>query len=281
MKLLPKSARSLFIKNKVIIIKAVKNTERKINMKNIRIYKEKDYESVSRKAANLISAQVISKPDSILGLATGTSPLGAYHQLAEWCTKKDVDFSRVISVNLDEYVGLSPDNSESYHYFMEKNFFSKVNIAMENTHVPNGHVSDLEEACKAYDSLIQDLGGIDLQLLGIGSNGHIGFNEPGKSFLLDTHIVQLTESTIKANSRLFSRIDDVPRRAITMGIRNIFQAAKIVLIATGQNKADALYRSFMEPITPEVPASILQLHTNVSIVADEEALKRIPDEYCF
>lgn len=250
-------------------------------MKNIRIYKEKDYESVSRKAANLISAQVISKPDSILGLATGTSPLGAYHQLAEWCTKKDVDFSRVISVNLDEYVGLSPDNSESYHYFMEKNFFSKVNIAMENTHVPNGHVSDLEEACKAYDSLIQDLGGIDLQLLGIGSNGHIGFNEPGKSFLLDTHIVQLTESTIKANSRLFSRIDDVPRRAITMGIRNIFQAAKIVLIATGQNKADALYRSFMEPITPEVPASILQLHTNVSIVADEEALKRIPDEYCF
>lgn len=250
-------------------------------MKNIRIYKEKDYESVSRKAANLISAQVISKPDSILGLATGTSPLGAYHQLAEWCTKKDVDFSRVISVNLDEYVGLSPDNSESYHYFMEKNFFSKINIAMENTHVPNGHVSDLEEACKAYDSLIQDLGGIDLQLLGIGSNGHIGFNEPGKSFLPDTHIVQLTDSTIKANSRLFSRIDDVPRRAITMGIRNIFHAEKIVLIATSQNKADALYRSFMAPITPEVPASILQLHTNVSIVADEEALKRIPDEYCF
>lgn len=250
-------------------------------MKNIRIYKEKDYESVSRRAANLISAQAISKPDSILGLATGTSPLGAYHQLAAWYTKGDVDFSRIITVNLDEYVGLSPKNSESYHYFMEKNFFSKINIAMDNIHIPKGHVSDLDEACKSYDSLIQNLGGIDLQLLGIGSNGHIGFNEPGKSFQVNTHIVHLADSTIKANSRLFSKIEDVPRRAITMGIRNIFQAGKIVLIASGRNKADALYRSFMEPVTPEVPASILQLHTNLSIVADKEALQQIPDKYCF
>ncbi|NLL76213.1 MAG: glucosamine-6-phosphate deaminase [Clostridiales bacterium] len=250
-------------------------------MKNIRIYKEKDYESVSRRAATLISAQVISKPDSILGLATGSSPIGAYHQLAAWCQKGDVDFSLITSVNLDEYVGLAPDNSASYHYFMKKNFYSNININMQNTHLPDGYTSELQDACKHYDSLIQKLGGIDLQLLGIGNNGHIGFNEPGDNFILGTHIVNLTESTIKANSRLFDKEEDVPRQAITMGIGNIFQAEKIVLIACGHGKADALCRALTGPVTPEVPASILQLHKNLTIVADEEALYGFPEDSRF
>lgn len=249
-------------------------------MQNIRIYKEKDYNAVSRRAANLISAQVISKPDCVLGLATGTSPIGTYDQLVEWNKKGDLDFSQVMTVNLDEYVGLNPDNEQSYHYFMKKNLFSRVNIDMKNTHVPDGAASDLAKACADYDSYIRLIGGIDLQLLGIGQNGHIGFNEPCDSFILDTHIVDLTENTIKANARLFENINEVPHKAITMGIRNIMQAHKIVLVANGENKADALKATILGNVAPMIPASILQLHPDVSIVADEAALSKIPDNLC-
>ncbi len=249
-------------------------------MQSIKIYKEKDYKAVSRRAANLISAQIISKPDCVLGLATGTSPIGTYDQLVEWCSKGDLDFSHVTTVNLDEYVGLKPDNDQSYHYFMKKNLFSRVNIDMKNTHVPDGAASDLKKACEDYDAYIRSIGGIDLQLLGIGQNGHIGFNEPCSSFVLNTHIVDLTENTIEANARLFESIDEVPHHAITMGIRNIMQARKIVLVANGENKADSLRKTLIEDVTPNVPASILQLHLDVSIVADEAALSQIPDNMC-
>ena len=245
----------------------------------MKIYREKDYAAVSRRAANLISAQVITKPNCVLGLATGSSPIGAYDQLVEWYEKGDLDFSKVTSVNLDEYIGLTPDNDQSYHYFMKQHLFSRVNIDMANTHVPNGVAADMAEECKAYDAYIQSIGGIDLQLLGIGNNGHIGFNEPGSSFIPGTHIVDLTENTIKANSRLFEKEEDVPRQAVTMGILNILQADKIVLIATGEAKADAIKKTVLGPVTPEVPASILQLHKNVSIVADDAALAQIPEEY--
>ena len=249
-------------------------------MQNIRIYKEKDYNGVSRRAANLISAQIISKPDCVLGLATGTSPIGTYDQLVEWYKKGDLDFSQVMTVNLDEYVGMSPDNEQSYHYFMKKNLFSRVNIDLKNTHVPDGAASDLKKACSDYDAYIRLIGGVDLQLLGIGQNGHIGFNEPGKSFILDTHVIDLTENTIKANARLFKDEKDVPHQAVTMGIRNIMQAHHIVLVANGENKADALRKTILEDVTPEVPASILQLHPDISIVADEAALSKVPDNIC-
>ena len=249
-------------------------------MQSIKIYREKDYKAVSRRAANLISAQIISKPDCVLGLANGTSPIGTYDQLVEWCSKGDLDFSHVNTVNLDEYVGLTPDNCQSYHYFMKKNLFSRVNIDIKNTHVPDGAASDLKKACADYDAYIRATGGIDLQLLGIGQNGHIGFNEPCRSFVLNTHIVDLTENTIKANSRLFKSIDDVPHQAITMGIRNIMQARRIVLVANGENKAEALRKTLIEDVTPDVPASILQLHLDISIVADEAALSLIPDNMC-
>ena len=251
-----------------------------IIMQNIRIYKEKDYNGVSRRAANLISAQIISKPDCVLGLATGTSPIGTYDQLVEWYKKGDLDFSQVMTVNLDEYVGMSPDNEQSYHYFMKKNLFSRVNIDLKNTHVPDGAASDLKKACSDYDAYIRLIGGVDLQLLGIGQNGHIGFNEPGKSFILDTHVIDLTENTIKANARLFKDEKDVPHQAVTMGIRNIMQAHHIVLVANGENKADALRKTILEDVTPEVPASILQLHPDISIVADEAALSKVPDNIC-
>lgn len=249
-------------------------------MEHLKIYKEKNYQAVSRRAANLISAQIILKPDSILGLATGSSPIEAYNQLVKWYENGDLDFSHVTSVNLDEYIGLTPDNPNSYHYFMKQNLFSHVNIPLLHTHIPNGNTDNLLVSCKSYDDFILSVGGIDLQLLGIGSNGHIGFNEPGAGFILDTHVVNLTEDTIQANARLFDDLSEVPKQAITMGIRNILQAEKIVLIATGTQKANALYKSLLGPVTPEVPASILQLHKNVSIVADPEALEEIPDSLC-
>jgi len=246
----------------------------------MRIYKEQDYTAVSRRTANLISAQIIAKPDSVIGLATGSSPIGAYKQLIEWYKKGDLDFNEVISVNLDEYVGLTQKDPQSYHYFMKEHLFSFINIKSENTHIPNGTAKNSAEACKNYDAFLESIGGTDLQLLGIGQNGHIGFNEPGKYFEKNTHVVNLTRNTIEANSRLFEHIEDVPKKAITMGIQTILQAAKIVLVVTGKEKAKAVYQSIMEPITPSVPASILQLHKDVSIVGDLEALSLIPEEMC-
>ena len=228
------------------------------------------YEKLSRQAANIISAQVILKPDSVLGLATGSSPLGTYKQLIEWYEKGDVDFSKVTSVNLDEYVGLDGKNDQSYRYFMNKNLFEHINIDINNTFVPNGCAFDLAEEGKRYDEHIAELGGIDLQLLGIGLDGHIGFNEPDKYFVKSTHVVKLHESTIKANSRFFSNQDEVPKRAITMGMVSIMQAKKILLIASGEAKRDILEKAFYGPITPEIPASILQLHPDITVIYSEK-----------
>ena len=242
----------------------------------ISIYKAKDYKELSRKAANIISAQIIMKPSCVLGLATGTSPIGIYNQLVEWYQKGDLDFSEVSTVNLDEYIGLDATNEQSYRYFMNYNLFDKVNIDKLNTNVPNGMAKDLEGECDSYDSLIHSLGGIDLQLLGLGHNGHIGFNEPGESFEKGTHIVDLSESTINANARLFAKKEDVPRRAITMGIRTIMQAGIVLLVASGEDKADIVRDAFWGKITSQVPASVLQLHKNLIIVADQAALSRSP-----
>lgn len=227
------------------------------------------YEKLSRQAANIISAQVIIKPDSVLGLATGSSPLGTYNQLIEWYNKGDIDFSGVTSVNLDEYVGLDGNNNQSYRYFMNKNFFEHINIDLGNTFVPNGCAVDLAGEGRRYDEHISELGGIDLQLLGIGLDGHIGFNEPDKYFVKSTHVVDLHESTIKANSRFFANIDDVPKKAITMGMVSIMQAKKILLIASGKAKRDILEKAFYGPITPEIPASILQLHPDITVIYSE------------
>ena len=240
--------------------------------RSMKIIHAKDYADMSRKAANIISAQVILKPDCVLGLATGSTPIGAYHQLTEWYKKGDVDFSQVKTYNLDEYRGLTHDDPQSYHYFMNKEFFSGINIDIANTHVPDGANPDAEAACKAYDKLVADAGYPDLQLLGIGNNGHIGFNEPDDHFSKGTHCVNLTESTIKANSRLFEREEDVPRQAYTMGTQTIMYARQILVVANGPKKAQAVHDMCFGPVTPACPASILQLHTNCVVVADDEAL---------
>ena len=229
-----------------------------------------NYEKMSRSAANIISAQVIIKPDSVLGLATGSSPLGTYNQLIKWYEKGDVDFSNVTSVNLDEYVGLDGSNSQSYRYFMDNNFFNHININKENTFVPNGCADDLAEEGRRYDEHIEELGGIDLQLLGIGLDGHIGFNEPDDYFVKSTHVVDLHESTIKANSRFFENESDVPKQAITMGMISIMQSKKILLIASGSAKKEILNKAFFGPITPQIPASILQLHPDLTVIYSEK-----------
>ena len=204
----------------------------------MKIYKAKDYKDMSRKAANIISAQVIMKPNCVLGLATGSTPIGTYDQLVEWYNKGDLDFSEVTTVNLDEYKGLPRTNDQSYYYFMHQHLFDRVNIDPERTNVPNGMEPDAEKECGRYEELIRSLGGVDLQLLGLGHNGHIGFNEPGEAFEKETHCVDLTESTIEANKRFFASADDVPKQAYTMGIKTIMQAKKILIVVNGENKAD-------------------------------------------
>lgn len=244
----------------------------------MRIYKTKNYDEMSRKAASIIAAQVIMKPDAVLGLATGSTPIGTYECLIKAYEAGDLDFSEIHSVNLDEYKGLPADNDQSYAYFMKKNLFSHINIKPENTNVPNGLEMDEEKECSRYNSVIRELGGIDLQLLGIGNNGHIGFNEPGASFEKETHPVKLTEGTIQANARFFAYIDDVPKYAYSTGIKNIMDAESVLLIASGAAKAEAVYNSFFGPVTPEVPASILQLHKNLYVVADEAALSLVTEK---
>ena len=228
------------------------------------------YEELSKKAAGIIASQVIMKPDCVLGLATGSSPLGTYANLAKMVDAGELDFSKVTSVNLDEYAGLDGSHDQSYRYFMDTNLFSKINIDREKTFVPSGVAEDLVSEGKAYDKLIESLGGIDLQLLGIGLDGHIGFNEPDSVFTAETHPVKLDESTIEANSRFFASKDDVPRFAITMGMMSIMQAKKILLIANGENKKAILEKSFNGPVDPMVPASILQLHPDVTVIFAEK-----------
>ncbi len=242
----------------------------------MKIYEAKDYREMSRKAANILSAQIILKPDCVLGLATGSTPIGTYDQLVEWYNKGDLDFAEVKTVNLDEYRGLSRDNDQSYYYFMHSHLFDRVNIKQENTNVPDGMAEDPVAECARYEELIQSVGGVDIQLLGIGHNGHIGFNEPGVSFAKETHCVDLTERTIEANKRFFPSVDDVPKQAISMGIKTIMRAKKILLIASGEDKAEIVAKAFFGPVVPEVPASILQMHDDVVVVADSAALSKIP-----
>ena len=241
----------------------------------MRIIKAKDYDDLSRKAANIISAQVLLKPDCVLGLATGSTPNGTYKQLIEWYEKGDLDFSAAKSVNLDEYRGLTKDNDQSYYYFMYNNLFKHININMENTNVPDGTEPDSEKECSRYENVIEAYGGVDLQLLGLGHNGHIGFNEPDKDFPRTTHCVDLTQSTIEANKRFFASVDDVPKQAYTMGIGTIMKARKILLVVSGADKAQILHDVLCGPVTPEVPASILQLHSDVIVVADEAAMAKL------
>lgn len=238
----------------------------------MRVYCAADYYHASRVAANIISAQVIMKPDCVLGLATGSTPIGTYEQLIRWYEKGDLDFSEVHSINLDEYRGISPEDKNSYRYFMNSHLFDSINIDKKNTFVPDGMEQDKEKACRDYDEVIRSHGGVDLQILGLGHNGHIGFNEPGSAFGKETYCVQLSESTRTANARFFASLDEVPKEAYTMGIKSIMQAKKIVVIVSGESKREIVKRAFLGPITPEVPASVLQLHNDVILVGDEAAL---------
>lgn len=236
------------------------------------IIKTKNYEELSKKAADIIGSLVVLKPDAVLGLATGSTPVGAYKELIKGYEEGRYDFSKIKSVNLDEYKGLSGDHDQSYRYFMNTNLFDHVNIDKANTNVPAGLVDDGEAECERYNQLIKELGGIDLQLLGIGGNAHIGFNEPCDEFVKGTHLVTLEEGTREANARFFNSIDEVPTQAYTMGIENIMSAKKILLLANGKAKAQAVYDTCFGPVKPQVPASILQLHADCIVIADEDAL---------
>ena len=237
----------------------------------MKIIRAKDYDDMSRKAANIIAAQIITKPDCVLGLATGSTPIGTYKELVAAYENGDLDFSQITTVNLDEYKGITKDNDQSYYYFMNDNLFSKVNIRKECTFLPDGMEPDSKKACEEYDKIVEQVGGQDLQLLGLGHNGHIGFNEPSDVFKAGTHCVDLTESTIKANQRFFASYDDVPKQAYTMGIKTIMAAKKILVVVSGKDKAAILKEVVNGPITPAVQASVLQLHDDVIIVADEDA----------
>ena len=239
----------------------------------MKIIKAADYDDMSRKAANIIFSEVSLFPKCVLGLATGSTPLGTYKGLIAKYRKGDIDFSNVKSVNLDEYCGLKPDNPQSYHYYMQENFFKHINIKPENVHVPDGFAKG--EGCRKYDEMIASFGGIDLQLLGLGKTGHIGFNEPDCSFSKYTHRVALKEQTIKDNARFFSNMDEVPKFAVTMGLMSIMQAKRVLMVVNGSGKAEILKKAICGPITPQVPASILQLHPAFTLVADKEALSAI------
>ncbi len=243
----------------------------------MRVYCMENYKLMSRKASAVISAHVICKPHCVLGLATGSTPIGLYEALRNGCQNGDLDFSRVTTVNLDEYVGLDEENSQSYRYFMNKNLFDHLNINKENTHLPNGRADNLDAECERYENLIRDVGPLDLQLLGMGHNGHIGFNEPSDQFIAPTHVVSLTKSTIQANARFFESEDQVPRKALTMGMRAIMQANTILLVVSGKDKAEIVKEALTGPVTPKVPASILQLHRNLIVVGDKDALSGVMD----
>jgi len=241
----------------------------------IRIYQEADYAAMSLRAAHIIAAEIYKNPACVLGLATGSTPVGTYQKLAEWVKSGELSFKEVQTVNLDEYKGLAPTHDQSYRYFMNDNLFDHVDIDKAKTHVPGGLAEDAEAECKAYDELVASLGYADLQLLGIGHNGHIGFNEPAAHFTKETHVVDLTQSTIDANTRFFASADDVPRQALTMGMGCIMAARRVLLIANGEGKADAMYKAICGPISPDCPASILQLHNDVVVIGDEAALSKV------
>lgn len=232
---------------------------------------QKDYDAMSLEAARLIAAQVRLEPGCVLGLATGSTPIGCYRELIRMNREEGLDFSGVTSVNLDEYIGLSPEHEQSYRSFMEQHLFSGINIQPEETHVPSGVERDPDAEAERYETMIEMLGGVDLQLLGLGPNGHIGFNEPADFFTAETHCVNLSEETIAANQRFFASRDEVPKQAITMGVGQIMNAGRVLLLVNGKHKAEALRDSLLGPITPRCPASILQLHPNLTVICDEEA----------
>ena len=238
----------------------------------MRIICAKDYKEMSEMAADIIGAQVLLKPDAVLGLATGSTPIGTYEELVRRYEAGRLDFSKIKTVNLDEYRGLTRDNDQSYYYFMHSHLFDHININKNNTKVPDGMEPDALKAGQDYENIIKNYGGIDLQLLGLGNNGHIGFNEPGDEFIDKTHVVDLTESTIKANKRFFASIDDVPKQAYTMGIGSIMRAKRVLMVVNGKGKAEIVKEAFFGPITPKVPASILQLHNDFILIGDVEAL---------
>ena len=241
----------------------------------MKIFIEKDYDAMSRRMAQIIAAEITHNPACVLGLATGSTPEGAYKYLVDWHKQGCLSFQDVLSVNLDEYVGLAPTHDQSYRYFMQSNLFDHVDIVPENTRVPDGLTKDPAAFCAEYDAYIRSLGYVDLQILGIGRNGHIGFNEPGDCFVKETHVVDLAESTIDANARFFASRDDVPRKAMTMGIKSIMLARQILVVVSGEDKADIVKAAFTGPVTPHVPASILQMHPNVVLVGDKAALSKL------
>lgn len=241
----------------------------------MKIVKAKDYEEMSRKAANVIASVITLKPSCVLGLATGSSPVGTYRQLVSSFENGDLDFSEVTTVNLDEYRGLDRENPQSYYRFMNEHLFSRVNIRKEYTYIPDGTETDSKKACGEYNRILREVGQIDLQLLGIGHDGHIGFNEPSESFEIETHCVKLTEMTIEANARFFSCREEVPTEAYTMGIGTIMSAKRVLMVVSGADKAAILKEAFTGPVTPKVPASILQMHPDFILIADEAALSEL------
>jgi glucosamine-6-phosphate deaminase len=242
----------------------------------MRILLEPDYAGMSLRAARLVAAEIQSNPQLVLGLATGSTPLGVYGYLKEWTKRRELSFAGVTTFNLDEYVGLSPDHPQSYHHFMQEQLFGELDVSPERTHLPSGSATDAKRHCEAYDRLIVEAGGIDVQLLGIGRNGHIGFNEPGEAFGVGTHVVRLQESTRLANARFFERLDDVPTEAVTMGLKSIMNTRMILLLASGADKADAVYEAMLGPVTPDMPASILQMHPNCFVIIDDAAAAKLP-----
>lgn len=238
----------------------------------MRIIRCKNYDEVSEVAARIVAAQVTMKPDCVLGLPTGSTPLGMYSRLIQKNKENKIDFSNVTTFNLDEYFPISRSNNQSYYYFMFENFFNHININKENIHIPNGETTDPEAECASYEAAIEAAGGIDLQVLGIGQNGHIGFNEPGDFLESTTHITTLTQSTIAANSRFFESIDDVPKKALTSGMGTILKSKKIIILASGKAKSEAVKSLLSGKITTQNPSTMLNLHKDVTLIADEDAL---------
>ena len=245
------------------------------NKMPIKVSITKDYDEMSKRAAKLIADSIRNKPNIVLGLATGGTPVGCYQELICMHKEEGLDFSKVVTFNLDEYIGLPPTHPQSYRYFMNENLFNHVNIKIENTHVPNGLSDDFQKTCKEFEKAIKRAGGIDLQLLGIGANGHIAFNEPGSPFDSRTRVVNLSERTIKDNARFFKSIDEVPRQALSMGMGTIMEVRKIILLASGEGKAVAVAKSVEGLITTDVPASILQRHPDCIFILDKEAASKL------
>ena len=246
-----------------------------MDINNIKVIIVDNYEQMSKKAAAMIEAQVLLKRNSVLGLATGSTPEGMYQELVKKYQDHEVNFQDVTTFNLDEYYPIAPDNPQSYAYYMNENFFKYVNVKEHYQNIPNGLNTNIEETCRLYDQAIESMGNIDLQILGIGTNGHIGFNEPDIKFEVGTHLVELDEETIEANARFFDHIEEVPKQALSMGIRNIMHSKKIILMASGKNKAKAIRATLKGSVTPELPASILQLHQDVTLIIDEEAASEL------